>query len=362
MSRAEDTLVGDLYKTRTAVGAAPGTLSIPADSPPPQIRLFAYNKEQFIERDISTPDEITPWLSGDHTVWIDVQGLGDEGVLLALGRIFNLHPLALEDIAHVPQRPKTQSYAGHQLLFTRMLTGGVDGEVEVEQVAFVIASNYVVSFQERPGDVLDPIRSRLVNGTTKLRSSGSDYLAYALLDTLVDAYVPVIEALGDCVSQLEDNVFEGSKENPLFALNALRSTILSLRRSIWPLRDALKQLIRDPDGIFSPDVRVYLQDVYDHCVNASDMIEAYRELSTGLMNSYLSVVSNRMNEIMKVLTVMSTIFIPLTFLAGVYGMNFAVMPELRWKWSYPILLGAMFVIAASLLYFFKRRGWFRTNG
>ncbi len=361
MSRTEDAAERDMHKNRPVVGAAPGTLVLPEDSPAPRIHLYAYNETSFVDRRIESPAEIADWIDSDKIIWIDVQGLGDEKVLLELAEIFKLHPLALEDIVHVPQRPKAQAYEEHQLLFTRMLTGGADGEVDVEQVSFVIADNYVVSFQERHGDVLDGVRKRLETGNNKLRTSGSDYLAYALVDTLVDAYVPVIEALGDCIADLEDEVFEGNSDNTLHALNELRSTLLSLRRSIWPLRDALNQLIRVEHGAFGADVRVYLRDVYDHCVNASDMIEAYRELSTGLMNSYLSVVSNRMNEVMKVLTVMSTIFIPLTFLSGLYGMNFVWMPERDWKWSYPILLGAMVMIVAGLLYFFKRRGWFRAN-
>lgn len=353
----QDALDKDLHKNRPQVGAEPGTLALPENSPPPTIQLMHYDSERFQERSIGRPAEISRWLQTNDTIWVDVQGLGDATVLQELADVFGIHPLALEDIVHVPQRPKTDSHADHQLLFTRMLTGGDDGEVGIEQVSFVIGKNYVVTFQERPGDVLNPIRARLAKGSVKLREGGSDYLAYALLDAIVDAYFPVIERLGDCIADLEDDVFAGETGNTLQSLSELRSTLLTVRRSIWPLRDAVNQLIRDEIECFRPEVRIFLRDVYDHCVNAADVVESYRELASGLMNSYLSVVSNRMNEVMKLLTVMSTIFIPLTFLSGLYGMNFLWMPELQWKWSYPILLGVMTTTTGALLVYFYRRGW-----
>ncbi len=347
-----------MHKNRPEVGAEPGTLVLPEGSPPPKIRLTRYTASSHDEREISSPGEISRWLKGSDTVWVDVQGLGDEKVLLELAEVFGLHPLALEDIVHVPQRPKTQAYDNHQLLFTRMLTGGSNGEVGVEQITLVLAKNYVVTFQERPGDVLGPIRRRLASSGSKLRSSSADYLAYALLDSIVDAYFPVIEALGECIADLEELVFAGADENVLHDISEIRSTLLAVRRSVWPLRDAVNQLIREDVECFGPEASLFLRDVYDHCVNASDMIESYREVGTNMMNSYLSVVSNRMNEVMKVLTVMSSIFIPLTFLSGLYGMNFVWMPERDWKWSYPLLLAFMFIITVTLLLYFRRRGWF----
>ena len=356
-----DELYQDMHKKRPTVGAEPGTLALPENSPPPRITLHAFSGSSYLSREIQSPDEIPRWLEGKNTIWIDVQGLGDEATLWSLSELFQIHPLAIEDIVHVPQRPKTQTYEHHQLLFTRMLTGGEDGQVSLEQVSFVIGPNYLVTFQERPGDVFSTIRRRLASDKNDLRSKGADQLAYALLDTIVDAYFPVIEALGDCIADLESEVFAGTADNTLQTLSEIRNTLVTVRRSIWPLRDTVNQLIRDDVECFGPSVRVFLRDVYDHCVNASEMVEAYRELCTGLMNSYLSVVGNRMNEIMKVLTVMSTIFIPLTFLSGLYGMNFIWMPELHYKWSYPILLGVMFLTSVSLLIFFKRRGWFRKH-
>lgn len=343
------------------MGAEPGTLALPENSPAPVITLHAYSSDSYVAREIENPGEIARWLEGNSTVWVDVQGLGDADTLWQLSELFGIHPLAIEDIVHVPQRPKTQTYEDHQLLFTRMLTGGRDGQVGLEQVSFVIGPNYVVSFQERPGDVFEPVRKRLASGKTGLRDKSVDHLAYSLLDTIVDAYFPVIEALGDCIADLEDEVFAGSDKNTLQTVAEIRSTLLTVRRSIWPLRDVVSQLIRDDVECFGPDVRIFLRDVYDHCVNAAEMVEAYRELGSGLMNTYLSVASNRMNEVMKLLTVMSTIFIPLTFLSGLYGMNFIWMPELAWKWSYPILLGIMLLITVSLLIFFQRRGWFRKH-
>tara|TARA_R110002073_G_scaffold86690_1_gene205854 strand:+ start:11681 stop:12763 length:1083 start_codon:yes stop_codon:yes gene_type:complete len=349
----------DMHKNRPIVGAEPGTLSLPVGSPPPKITLHAYNKDSYTSRKIQDPSEITEWLEGEMTIWVDVQGLGDEAILWGLSEVFSIHPLAIEDIVHVPQRPKTQAYDNHQLLFTRMLSGGRDGNVGLEQVSFIIGPKYVVTFQEREGDVFGSIRSRLASEKKALRCKSADHLAYVLLDRIVDAYFPVIENLGDCIADLEEEVFAGSGDGTLQELSEVRSTLLTVRRSIWPLRETVHTLIRDDAEFFQPEVRVFLRDVYDHCVNASEMVEAYRELGASLMNSYLSVVSNRMNEIMKVLTVMSTIFIPLTFLSGLYGMNFVWMPERDWKWSYPILIGVMLLISLALLAFFKRRGWFK---
>jgi len=354
----EDAHDKDMHQNRPNVGAEPGTLSLPEGSPHPKVTLHVYDKDSYSCQKVKHPRDIEKWLHSDKTLWVDVQGLGDEATLWALAEVFAIHPLAIEDIVHVPQRPKTQAYDNHQLLFTRMLSGGNDGQVGLEQVSFVIGPRYVVTFQERKGDVFNSIRNRLSSEKKTLRTRGADHLAYALLDTIVDAYFPVIENLGDCIADLEDAVFAGNDEGTIQALSEIRSTLLTVRRSIWPLRDTVNQLIRDDVDCFGPEVRVFLRDVYDHCVNASEMVEAYRELGASLMNSYLSVVSNQMNEIMKVLTVMSTIFIPLTFLSGLYGMNFAWMPERDWKWSYPILLGVMLLISLGLLAFFKRRGWF----
>jgi magnesium transporter len=346
-----------MHKNRPMVGSAPGTLSLPVGSPAPLIFLTSFNAQNIMERDIDDPEELRRFLSDDRIAWVDVQGLGSEEKLVALAEIFDIHPLALEDIVHVPQRPKTETYHQHQLLFTRMLTGGEKGDVGMEQISFVIGHNYIVTFQEEPGDVLQPVRRRLENPESRVRSGGADFLAYALVDTIVDAYSPVIERLGDAIGLLEDQVFSGNTKGALEDISDIRSTLLSVRRSIWPLRDALSSLSRDDTAAFSPDVRVYLRDVYDHCVNASDMVETYRELASGLMNSYLSVVSHRMNEVMKMLTIMSTIFLPLTFFTGLYGMNFQWIPELHWKWSYPVLLTIMASTTLGLLYYFRRKGW-----
>ena len=346
-----------MHKVRPEVGSAPGTLVLPKGSPPPVIHLTCYREDQLDERVIDDPRQLEAYLKQDRVLWVDVQGLGSEEILTQLAEIFNIHPLALEDIVHVPQRPKTETYDEHQLLFTRMLTGGKDGKVGMEQISMVIGSDYIVTFQERPGDVLQPVRHRLHSPNSRVRTHGADFLAYALLDTIVDAYSPVIERLGDTIAELEDQVYAGHTKGALEQISDIRSTLLSVRRSIWPLRDAVSQLARNESQAFKPDVSVYLRDVYDHCVNAADMVETYRELASSLMNAYLSVVSHRMNEVMKVLTVMSTIFIPLTFFTGLYGMNFHWIPELQWKWSYPILLGVMAAMTVGLLVYFHRKGW-----
>jgi magnesium transporter len=330
----------EIHKKRPSVGAVPGTLALSEDAMPTSLDLMVYDQETLEVVEVEEPKEILPWLDSGKVVWLNVHGLGTAETLLALAEIFSIHPLLLEDI---------------------VLTGGRGGIVDLEQVSILIGEGYVLTFQERSGDVFESVRARIRDGRGIIRKREADYLGYVLLDTIVDAYFPVIEEVGDCIDELEIDVFNGRSAAVLEALTELRSTLLSVRRSIWPLRDAVNAIIRDQPQQISSDVRVYLRDVLDHCVNASDMVETYRELSSGLLNTHLSVTSHKMNEIMKVLTVMSTIFIPLTFFSGLYGMNFDFMPELHWRWSYPALWIIMVTVSTVLLIYFRRRGWIGNN-
>ncbi|MEN9216195.1 MAG: magnesium/cobalt transporter CorA [Gloeomargarita sp. HHBFW_bins_162] len=348
-------------------GDAPGTLTIDPDAPPTELVLIDYSPQHATRQVLQHPQECLPFINSESVSWLDVRGLGSEEILQELGRVFHLHPLTLEDVVNVPQRPKVEQYAEHILLITRMVTPKPSGYgFETEQVSFILgASGYLITVQEEAEhDTFASVRERLRTGKGMIRHYGADYLTYALLDTIVDGFFPVLETYGERLEELEDEVVVNPTRATLAEIHQLKRDLLSLRRLIWPLRDAVNVLIRDAGDFFGAEVRVYLRDCYDHTVQVMDIVETYREVASGLMDVYLSAIGNKMNEIMKFLTVISTIFIPLTFIAGIYGMNFDPekspfnMPELEWYLGYPFALGLMAVIAISLIIFFKRRGWF----
>ena len=288
-----------------------------------------------------------------------MQGLGDRATLEWIGKNFGLHPLVLADIVNVPQRPKCVAYEGATFLVVRRLRwkGEPNDPVDERQVSLVLGPRHVLSFQELADDVLEPVRARLAQGSGKIRASGTDYLAYALLDAVVDEYLPILDKLGASLEDLEERVVARPTRALLSELAALRHDLIAIRRDVWPQREALHALLRgDVAGISEP-VRVYLRDVHDHCVQVAEMVEVYREIGSGLLNIYMTAVANRTNEVMKVLTVMSTIFIPLTFLVGVWGMNFDHMPELHWRLGYLLVWLLMLAIAGVLFAYFRRRGW-----
>ena len=347
-------------------GSMPGTLTIEADAPAPVIVLIDYNETQATRLKVETPEECAPHLDTESVSWVDVQGLGSEDILQRIGKVFNLHPLVLEDIVNVPQRPKVEEYDDQILIVSRMvMLEPIEQGFLSEQVSFILGRHYLLTVQEEPEhDSFSFVRERIRSNKGLIRKQGADYLAYALLDSVIDGFFPVLEAYGERLEDLENEVVEKPTRKTLEKIHTLKRELLTLRRSIWPQRDAINLLIRDSNDLISDEVRVYLRDCYDHAVQVLDMVETYRELASSLMDVYLSSVSNRMNEIMKTLTVISAIFIPLTFVAGIYGMNFNTevspwnMPELNWYWGYPACLGLMATIAAVLVFFFWRRGWF----
>ena len=357
------------------VGMTPGTLVIDHDASPTELTLIDYNSEVAAKKKLRSPEEAVNYLDSESISWIDLQGLGNEDVLNRLGRVFHLHPLVLEDVVNVPQRPKIEYYNDQLLIITRMvmLTSKHDEgndeapAFESEQLSFVLGKNYLLTVQEELNqDCLDPVRHRIRQNQGLIRGAGADYLAYALLDAVIDAYFPVLEEYGEYIESLEDEVIFNPTRQTVQKIYRIRRELMSLRRSIWPQRNALSRLVRDGSELIHPDVRVYLQDCYDHVVQVLDILETYRELTANLMDVYLSSVSNKMNEVMKTLTVISAIFIPLTFIVGVYGMNFNHdvspwnMPELQAYWGYPLCWGLMIAIALSLTYYFWRKGWFES--
>lgn len=347
-------------------GNLPGTLDINPDAPPPVIVLIDYNEESAIRQELATPEQCAPHLDSQSVSWVDVKGLGSEDVLQRLGKVFDLHPLVLEDVVNVPQRPKIEEHGNQLVIISRMVTIHEDSQTfESEQVSLILGKHYLLTVQEEPRyDCFGTIRDRIRTSKGSIRRHGPDYLAYTLIDAIIDGFFPVLEAYGEQLEDLEEEVVANPSRQTLQKIHAVKRELLTLRRAIWPQRDAINSLIRDGSPLISEEVRVYLRDCYDHAIQVLDMVETYREIASSLMDVYLSSVSNRMNEVMKFLTVISSIFIPLTFIAGVYGMNFNTekspynMPELNWYLGYPLCLAAMGTIATFLVVLFWRRGWF----
>jgi magnesium transporter len=344
-------------KRHPKVGARPGTLVINSHSPEPVIRVLRYSQAQVTEDEVTDVGQLRSFLQEGTVNWIDVQGFGDEKTIRAIGEVFGLHPLALEDVVNVPQRPKTEVFENHLLWITRMAMPVADAAIQTEQVSLILGRDYLLTFQERHGDVLDPVRTRIRQGKGPIRKSGPDYLAYAIVDAIVDGYYPLLEVFGERLEGLEDEIVATPHASLLQRIHHIKRELLALRRAVWPQRESINSLIRDESEFVSTAICTYLRDVYDHCVQIIDVVETYRELAGGLMDVYLSSVGNRQNEVMKVLTIMASIFIPLTFMAGIYGMNFDNMPELHSKWAYPILLLAMVVVAVGMVIHFRMKGW-----
>ena len=323
------------------------------------LEAIAYGPQVVEAAVLPGPEALTPWLGSDRQVWLNVTGVHDVEAVGRVGASLGLHPLVLADVVNTHQRPKAEAHHDYIFAVLKMVRWLGDGEqFDVEQVSLILGKNWVVTFQERPGDVFDTVRARLREGKGRIRTVGVDYLFYALLDVIVDHYFLAIEALSDATESLEEEVLETPTRDTLGRIHSLRQEALALRRAAWPLRELIQTIIREESDLVHDSTRPYLRDIYDHVVQVIDTVETQREILGGYQDLYLSSLSNRMNEVMKVLTVMSTLFIPMTFLAGIYGMNFEYMPELKWQWGYPALWGSMGVIAVGMLTFFRRRGWF----
>jgi magnesium transporter len=355
-----------LRKRRPPVGAKPGTLVINGAAKPPEITVFEYSAKEVKEHRVQTAEQVRCMLppplgeaqDAGIKFWIDVQGVGDERLLKELAAIFHIHPLALEDVVNVPSRPKAEPHEDHLLIITRMAMAAREASIATEQVAIFVGANYVLTFQhDIPGDVFDPVRNRLRDATSAMRAAGPDYLAYAIWDAIIDGYYPVLERFGEHLEGLEARAVQAPAPALIAHIHDAKRDLLEIRRALWPQREAISNMLRDCPKFISPTVCLHLRDCYDHCVQLLDVVETYRELASGLMDIYLSSLSNRQNEIMKVLTIMSSIFIPLTFLVGVYGMNFDYMPELHKRWAYPTLWAVMLAIVVGMAFFFRRKGW-----
>ena len=342
---------------RVRPGTPPGTLVAAGAPTPARISVVAYNREGATERpDVGVDDALAAVAPGGVT-WINVDGLGDPGVLARLGERFGLHPLALEDVLNVPQRPKVERYDKHMFVVLRTMRLA-DGEVAEEQVSLFFGAGWLITVQERPdGDCFGVVREAIRQGRGRVREAGADYLAYLIIDSVVDAYFPVIEQFGERIQHLESAAIDDPNPIVLVQMQRLRHQLLTLRRAVWPMREEIGILQREESDLVAPETRIFLRDVYDHAVQALEIVESLRETAVSVMEVYLSVQNQRLNEIMKVLTVIATLFIPLTTIASIYGMNFKHMPELEWRYGYAWALGLMLVTALAMLGFFKRKGW-----
>ena len=356
MPRGPEERALPFHKHHPPPGASPGSLTAPPDAAPTRVRVMVYGPGGVDERAVTDPAELVPLRVPAHVAWIDVQGLADVALLQRIAEIFGLHPLALEDAVNVPVRPKAELFDDCHELVTRMAQLDANGALEIEQMTLYVGDRWLVSIQEWPGDCFDPVRQRIRRGGRHARM-GADYLAYTLLDSAIDAYYPLLEQLGSELEELEEAVSAGMRGALLPRIYQLRRNLVTLRRSIWPQRDMIAELLRGDGEFFCEEVHRYLNNTHAHAVQVSDVVDAHRDLASSLAELHLSLISNRTNQVMQVLTVMASIFIPLTFLVGVYGMNFDHMPELHVRWAYPALWGVMSALAIGLYLYFRGRGW-----
>ncbi len=355
MASSSEPAAPQLRRRRGPVGASPGSLIQDPQALPPRLRAIAYGPFGLLDEREPSPARIAELRQLGGIVWLDVSGLGDIALLQQLGAAFGLHRLALEDVVGSHQRAKIEDFPGHQFVVLRMVDH--NRPRDTEQLSICFGDGFLITFQERPGDCFDTVRQRLADPAGRLRSNGPDYLAYALLDAVVDAYFPALESIGDRLQDVEERIVGGAKDAEVVTdLHDVRRDLLVARRALWPLREATSALVRGDAGRFAAETRVYLRDVHDHVVQLLDLLENYRELGASLMDLHLAAAGNRLNEVMKVLTVIATIFIPLTFVVGVYGMNFD-MPELHTRYGYPCVMLGMLGIGLGMIAWFRRRGW-----
>lgn len=342
------------------VGLAPGTLVHVGEerTEKPKITIIDYNRDNYQEKVVDNIEECFPFKDHPTVSWINIDGIHQVDIIEKLGKHFGLHPLVMEDIVHTTQRPKMEDYDSYIYIVLKMLwVSDNDHDVKSEQVSIILGENFVLSFQELEGDTFNFVRERLRNAKGRIRLMGADYLAYALLDSIIDNYFLIIERFGDVIEELEDELVENPEPETLQNIHDLKKEMIFLRRSVWPLREVISGLERSGSSLIEDTTFVFLKDIYDHTIQVADSIETYRDILSGLLDVYLSSVSNKMNEVMKTLTIIATIFIPLTFIAGMYGMNFSYMPELNWKWGYPVVWIFNIIIFLSMYMYFRKKKW-----
>ena len=347
-------------KTSKKAGLSPGVMVHTGEQKMGKatIAIINYDRENLIESELQSIEDAYLHRGSPPVTWININGLHDVNIIEKVGQHFDIHPLTLEDIVHTAQRPKVDDFENYLYVVLKMLSFNEStGHISSEQISLILGEHFLFSFQEQAGDVFDPVRLRIRQAKGRIRRSGCDYLAYALTDAVVDHYFVVLEKLGEKIENLEEELLTGPSPETLHTIHNLKREMIYFRKQVWPLREVLNSLVKDQSHLIEETTQVFLRDVYDHTIQVMDTIESLRDVLSGLQDLYLSTISNRMNEVMKVLTIMATIFIPLTFIAGIYGMNFEFMPELKWKWSYPLLWVLLVAIFGCMLLWFKRKKW-----
>lgn len=353
------------------VGDSPGMIRIDENAPKPVLQLYSYNKDEVKQSDANSFEAILKQLNSctTHTHWLQVKGLGDQNLIEEIGKHFDINRLVLEDIVNTHQRPKFDDYESYLFITSRLITYS-DNELNNCQVSFIVKDNLIISFQEDYSSIFDLIVKRLLSGKGQIRTAGPTYLCYAMMDTIFDLYFSLLNTLGDLLDDVEDRLYDNPDKTIMYDSQKVKRTMIVLRRAIWPERDKINEMIRDDISLISPEVKIFLRDAYDHCIQIIDMIESYQEITSSIIDVYLSIISNRMNEIMKVLTLISVIFMPITFIVGVYGMNFSHvdpvtnkvnpynLPELYSPHGYLYCWAAMVIITILQVIFFWRKGWF----
>ena len=349
-----------IKKRQKTLGQVPGTLVHIGEKKIEKIKITVidYNEKDYSEKKDVSIEECRSYVRTQTVTWINIDGIHEADIIEIIGEQFGIHPLLLEDIMNTEQRPKMEDFEGQIFTVLKMLTYNEEAKrIESEQVSLVVGSNFVISFQEREGDVFDSIRERIKTSKGRIRKMGADYLAYSLIDAIVDQYFIILENFGEKIEALEEALIEYPTHKTSAKIHNLKRELTFLRRSVWPIRELINSLERGESKLIKKTTLPFLRDVYDHTINIIDTVEAFRDTISSMLDIYLTQVSNRMNETMKVLTVIATIFIPLTFIAGIYGMNFQFMPELGWKWAYPTVWGVIVAVGIAMVFFFKRKKW-----
>jgi magnesium transporter len=347
-------------KTSNKIGMAPGSLVHIGEKKIEQTRIeiIDYDEKHLRQQEVETIEECFPFRDEPTVTWINIDGLHEVEIIEKIGNHFDIHPLVLEDILHTGQRPKAEDFGKYIYIVLRSLSFDEEQEeILEEQISLLVGSNYVISFQERVGDEFNPVRERIRTGRFQMKKRKADFVAYSLIDAVVDNYFLILEKIGEKIESIEDELLENPKPVTLQSIHLMKRKLITLRKSVWPLREVIGGLERGESSLFHKSTTVYLKDVYDHTIQVIDTIETYRDMVSGMLDIYLSNLSNKMNEVMKVLTIIATIFIPLTFIAGIYGMNFEFMPELKWHWGYFLILGLMIIIGIGMVFYFQRKKW-----
>lgn len=341
-------------------GLSPGALVYIGDKKDEKVKIsiIDYNLEQLEEKVAKSIEECFPFKEKPTSTWINIDGIHKPEIIEKIGKYFDIHPLILEDILNTGQRPKLEDFDSYIYIVLKMLTLEEEGnELIGEQLSILMGANFVISFQEREGDIFNPIRERIRNSKGRIRKMGTDYLTYTLIDAIVDNYFIILEKFGEKIEDMEEELITNPQPDTLQTIHNLKRDLIFMRKTVWPLREVVSSMLRDESQLIQEPTQIFLKDVYDHTIQVIDTIETYRDMVSGMLDIYLSSISNKMNEVMKVLTIIATIFIPITFIAGIYGMNFEYMPELGWHYSYFAIWGIIILTTLVMVSYFRRKHW-----